>query len=220
MIYYVYLTECLLNGKYYIGQRKYEGINILKDKYIGSGRLFLKKLKEFGKNNFKKSILQTCKTRDEASYWEIYYIKLYDTTNIENGYNIVPGGHTNNSLYGKLCSQSLRVECIETGEIFESAREASRKTSISHISCVCRGDRDKAGGYSWRYKDDEKVKSLNKSKISKGIKIYWQNEDMIFNTKEECRNILNLDYQTINKILNNQSVKVLYKGNPYVLTKL
>ena len=28
MIYYVYLTECLVNGKYYIGQRKYEGLNI------------------------------------------------------------------------------------------------------------------------------------------------------------------------------------------------
>ncbi len=37
-----------------------------------------------------------------------------------------------------------------------SASEATRKTGIKHISCVCRGDRNMAGGYIWRYKNDNK----------------------------------------------------------------
>ena len=46
-----------------------------------------------------------------------------------------------------------RVLCIETGEIFESVREASRKTGINHISSVCLGKKryKTAGGYHWKF---------------------------------------------------------------------
>ena len=46
-----------------------------------------------------------------------------------------------------------KVLCVETGEIFESIMEASRKTGInsSHISKVCLGKRKTTGGYHWEY---------------------------------------------------------------------
>ena len=57
---------------------------------------------------------------------------------------------------GKLINrkdQSKKVLCVETGEIFESVREAERKTRISnsHISKVCKGKRNIAGGYHWKW---------------------------------------------------------------------
>lgn len=46
-----------------------------------------------------------------------------------------------------------KVLCVETGEIFDSVRDATRKTGISSggISEVCRGKRSKAGGYHWTF---------------------------------------------------------------------
>ena len=51
-------------------------------------------------------------------------------------------------------ARKRKVQCIETGEIFESASEAARKvlnTSQSKICMVCRGQRKTCGGYHWQY---------------------------------------------------------------------
>lgn len=45
------------------------------------------------------------------------------------------------------------VQCLETGKMYESIADASRDTGINHnsIRSVARGDRHKAGGYTWEY---------------------------------------------------------------------
>lgn len=47
----------------------------------------------------------------------------------------------------------VRVRNIETGEIFNSIKEAAEKYNIipTHITRVCRGKRKKTGGYHWEY---------------------------------------------------------------------
>ena len=46
-----------------------------------------------------------------------------------------------------------KVQCVETGEIFESLSDAQRKTGVSNsnIGKVCNGSRMTAGGYHWKY---------------------------------------------------------------------
>ena len=48
------------------------------------------------------------------------------------------------------------VICIETGELFHGVNEAGRKMGISatHISAACKGKRNVAGGYHWKYADE------------------------------------------------------------------
>ena len=48
---------------------------------------------------------------------------------------------------------SKKVLCIETGEVFNSAQDAQRKTGIyqSNISLACNGKRQTAGGVHWRF---------------------------------------------------------------------
>lgn len=46
---------------------------------------------------------------------------------------------------------SKPVHCIDTDEIYESAIEAERQTGIQHISEVCSGKRESAGGMWWEY---------------------------------------------------------------------
>ena len=47
---------------------------------------------------------------------------------------------------------SVLVLCVETGEVFPSAREASRQTGVhrGHISSCYNGKRKTAGGYHWQ----------------------------------------------------------------------
>lgn len=50
-------------------------------------------------------------------------------------------------------AKQKRVECVETGEIYTSVREAERATGIPHsnISQVCNGKRQTAHKFHWRF---------------------------------------------------------------------
>lgn len=57
-------------------------------------------------------------------------------------------------------ARKKKVQCMETGEIFESASEAARKTpktTQSKICMVCRGQRKTCGGYHWQYVEKEEL---------------------------------------------------------------
>lgn len=45
------------------------------------------------------------------------------------------------------------IRCVETGDIYDSLCEATRKTGIatSHISACCNGSRKTTGGYHWEF---------------------------------------------------------------------
>lgn len=48
------------------------------------------------------------------------------------------------------------IICIETGELFHGVNEAGRKMGISatHISAACKGKRNVAGGFHWKYANE------------------------------------------------------------------
>lgn len=64
-----------------------------------------------------------------------------------------------NPMYGKgminipLDIHYKKVMCIETGEVFESITQASKKYNLEagNIGRVCSGKRKTCGGYHWRY---------------------------------------------------------------------
>lgn len=51
----------------------------------------------------------------------------------------------------------VKVQCIETGEVFNSITDANRAYGVksSAISAVCKGKRKTTLGYHWRYYDEE-----------------------------------------------------------------
>jgi group I intron endonuclease len=81
----IYKTINLVNGKFYIGQDSKNDSN-----YLGSGSLIKKAIKKYGRENFKKEILEYCKTNKELNNREIYWIEKLNA--IEEGYNITTGG--------------------------------------------------------------------------------------------------------------------------------
>ncbi|WP_298061692.1 NUMOD3 domain-containing DNA-binding protein [uncultured Rikenella sp.] len=58
---------------------------------------------------------------------------------------------------GKKCKPAInrkKVQCIETGEIFNSIAEAEKIKNTNNISCCCSGKRKSTKGYHWRYYEE------------------------------------------------------------------
>ena len=86
-VYYIYKTTNILNNKIYIGKHK----GLLKDDYVGSGKIIKQAIKKYGKNNFKKEVLIICEDNEKANYFEKFFIQLFNSLQ-PNGYNITTGG--------------------------------------------------------------------------------------------------------------------------------
>ena len=52
---YIYKTTCLVNGKYYVGMHSTSN---LEDGYLGSGKILMRSLKKYGKENHIREILE------------------------------------------------------------------------------------------------------------------------------------------------------------------
>lgn len=87
MYYIVYETINLINGKLYRGCHQTDNID---DGYIGSGVLFTKAVEKYGKDNFRRTILCYCNSREEMAIKEREYIdekwiNRHDTYNLQTG---------------------------------------------------------------------------------------------------------------------------------------
>ena len=88
MIHYTYRIDNLINGKYYIGKHSSESLD---DKYMGSGPLIKAAIAKYGMTNFKKTILKTFSTSEEAFEHEAQIVTMAEV-NDPMCYNIQPGG--------------------------------------------------------------------------------------------------------------------------------
>nr|DAJ27929.1 MAG TPA: intron associated endonuclease [Caudoviricetes sp.] len=130
---YIYLTTCLVNNKIYIGKHELNG----QKNYIGSGTLFKRAVKKYGKENFKKKILRLCFSLHELRIWEHFYIVKYKSTDINIGYNIAKGD-VNSTEYNpaKLPEVRERISNMKKGKpsTFKGKKhseESKLKLSIS-----------------------------------------------------------------------------------------
>ena len=86
--YFIYETTNLVNGNKYIGQHRTKNIN---DSYLGSGIILKRAIVKYGRDNFKREILEFCSNAKELSEREVYWVK-YNNSLTPNGYNITKGG--------------------------------------------------------------------------------------------------------------------------------
>lgn len=98
--YIVYKITNLVNNKEYIG---YHSTNNLDDGYMGSGKLIIKAIEKYGKENFKKEILFVYDNKEEAELKEAELVND-EYRKREDTYNITIGGNVT-SLPGKLNGQ-------------------------------------------------------------------------------------------------------------------
>lgn len=151
----IYKIENLLNNKCYIGQSIDIEQRWLKHKSAKDDFLIHKALRKYGIENFIFEILVIC-DQNELNAKECEYIKKYNSL-IPNGYNMIQGGSN-----GAGISKSKKIFQYDLAGNFIaeylSAKQASEIMNISHgnICSCCRGERNYAGGYQWRYENDKR----------------------------------------------------------------
>jgi hypothetical protein len=73
--YFVYKTTNKINGKKYIGSH----YGKTDDEYLGSGLLISRAIKKYGKENFKKEILEIQSNKQLMLERESYWLNKYKT---------------------------------------------------------------------------------------------------------------------------------------------
>lgn len=83
----IYKTTNIINNKIYIGQDSKNN-----PKYLGSGTILNHAIKKYGKENFKKEILEYCTDKIDMDKKERYWIETLNSRDRKIGYNITKGG--------------------------------------------------------------------------------------------------------------------------------
>ncbi len=187
-MYYIYRITNIKNGCTYIGQHKCPiDKTPWNDHYMGSGLILYNAKRKYGLECFKKDII-VANILDKKSIddWERTFIML-ERLMCGAEYNIKDGGqggstiydngmrgkhHTskskekirrmltghNNGQYGKTSFAAKKVQCIETGEIFDSVALAGKKYNVSSSALCNKISRGHDSDKSW---SKSKLKNLH-----------------------------------------------------------
>ena len=125
------------NGMIYIGTTKFgEDVNKRWKNgfgYTSNPRMFYD-IVQYRWENIEHIVVQDHLTESEAKTLEQELIKEFNT--IENGYNFSDINTTMKNRSIQNLNPPIKVQCIETGEIFNSIGEAQRKFNIKRHSGI------------------------------------------------------------------------------------
>ena len=155
-MYKIYKIINKVNGKVYIGQTKQHLKQRFREHVSKSSSAIYADIQRYGQNNFEMTVIDEAETKQMASLKEKEWTLFYRSNEPERGYNIAivstRTGKTN-GFYGKhhtreTISQNklnqpsrLTIVRCDTGERFQSLREAERITGMSRINIkrICDG---------------------------------------------------------------------------------
>jgi group I intron endonuclease len=145
----IYKIINIVNNKIYIGK----DINN-NSSYFGSGKLVKRAIKKYGKENFKKEILEHCADLQKLNEQEIYWIKKFNSTDPIIGYNITMGGEGGDTFSNNPNREEIRKKFIGKIVSDETRRKLSEKS---------KGNKSNLG----KTFSDETKQKMKKSQIGK-----------------------------------------------------
>lgn len=158
----IYKTTNLTTGKIYIGKDKKNNPD-----YIGSGKILKYAIKKYGKENFKKEILEECSSLQELSDREKYWISKLNSTDRQIGYNIAEGG-----LGGDTFSKNPNKEKIRNKMRMLSTGKSHSSITKEKISKLRTGSGNgKYGKPAWNRgipmsnEQKQKISTTNRGKL-------------------------------------------------------
>lgn len=128
------------NSKVYIGQSK----NVerrFKEYKNGNSQVIHRAIRKYGYDNVKREILVSCNklNQKQLDFFEKFWIKVYNSTDNNYGYNISPGGNGNPGLSGKNhpnFGKKLSIDTIEKIRL----KSIGRKHSIETCRKISKGN--------------------------------------------------------------------------------
>jgi len=156
----IYKTTNLINGKIYIGKTKRNDPN-----YYGSGIVISHAINKYGKENFKRETIDDADTYKELNEKEVYWIKYYNSTNKEIGYNRSLGG---DGFSGILPETIEKIRSKNLGQ--KRTLETKLKMSKSAKGKVKAKEHKEALSEAWKKRRIEKpTKKETLEKMSKSM---------------------------------------------------
>jgi group I intron endonuclease len=119
----IYKTTNIITGKIYVGKDCGRHRN-----YLGSGTYLLRAIKKYGRNNFKREVLEICSAATVCKR-EIFWIKKLDARNKKVGYNISIGGDGRGSGFKHSAATIKKIAKAHIGLWHTEA--AKRKISMA-----------------------------------------------------------------------------------------
>jgi hypothetical protein len=132
---FIYLTTNNINGKMYIGQRKYDKRKEYKT-YFGSGKLIKRAINKYGKENFSKIIICNTKNKNESNEKEKYYISLFNAVESDDFYNISEGGDGGSCLYGYTEQQKIEYRKHLSKSLKGNINQGANNPSSKKVICL------------------------------------------------------------------------------------
>jgi hypothetical protein len=180
---FIYITTNILNNKKYIGMRIYsKGW----ENYLGSSKLLLKDILKYGKENFKREIIEECDNKKELQDKEIYYLISNNVLTDDSFYNqSIPHkdfrikGNTNSNK-GKTWEEIYGIEGAKARR--ENSKLKGKKWEDIYgeeISEIKRKKAKEKKSIETRIKMSSSRKGIKyseetKKRISEGVKRYYQ----------------------------------------------
>lgn len=228
----IYKITNTVNGKVYIGQT----IKSLNERKRGywveckykktNCRLITRAMRKYGFEKFVFSILEdNINSQVELDNRERFYIKKFNSTNRQVGYNMEMGGNSvgkhsdetktkiglaqmgvKNHMYGKtgkLSPSSKPIIDLTTGVQYESATEFCRLNNwpismVPNICKCCKGQRMNTHGHIFRRLINGTIENISKPTTIKLLtEVIDMTTDLHYIDAHECSRILQIRYGTI-----------------------
>ena len=169
---FIYITTNLVNGKRYIGQKQFKNTYYNKwQNYLGSGKILIKAIKKYGKDNFSRNIIAIGYTQEELNNLEIKFISDYNAVEDKNFYNIAEGGKSGNPYAGytekEMIEVKRKISASSTGRYSfankteEEMDEIKEKLSIAHKGLLVGNKNPMYGRKPYPYKTDAEIQEIH-----------------------------------------------------------
>ena len=149
----IYKTTNIINDKWYIGKDSKNNKG-----YFGSGIAIKKAIEKYGKENFKKEILEYCKDKNHLSEREKYWIESSNAKNDPKSYNMAEGGQGGNLTEFRKSSNKGKTYEEILGEDKANKLKEKRREAI-------KGEKNPMYGKKLSEEHIEKMRSANKNRV-------------------------------------------------------
>ncbi|GJQ44114.1 MAG: hypothetical protein JETCAE03_36120 [Ignavibacteriaceae bacterium] len=162
---FIYKTTNLINGRYYFGMHSTDKLD---DGYLGSGDNLWKSIRKYGKENFKREIVEFCKNREELVEKEKEIVNLNELSK-NDCMNLVVGGGISWSLSATYKGHARFREKLKNDKEFRKyfSEMSSKTMKKTHSEGKLRHDT-----FTGKHHTDETKRKigLKNSKLQKGKK--------------------------------------------------
>jgi group I intron endonuclease len=131
----IYIVTNKINGKIYVGQSTKSDPT-----YFGSGVSINRAIAKYGKENFEKEVIETCRL-DDLNEREIYWISYYRSAEPHIGYNLTHGGDGGDTISLNPNREDIikRISESNTGKKFTRIHKDNISTAKKGKSNGCEG---------------------------------------------------------------------------------